>query len=107
MSPTTTIGLSRKPFNWRVLAILVAAIFISVILVTPYTLSMQADTLKAAKLPLPLEILLPIQWLQTTIIYGVFAAIGLLVAGRIGLGLPLLESWVTGKPEWDRLRKYV
>jgi membrane protease YdiL (CAAX protease family) len=107
MSNTTTIDLTRKPYNWRVLAILVVAILIGVILVTPYALSLQADTLKTAQLPLPLAILLPIQWLQTTILYGVLAAIGLFVAGRIGLGLPFLESWLAGKPDWKRLRTYV
>jgi len=107
MSDTTTTRLVRKPYNWRVLAILVIAILISVILLTPYELSLQAGTLKTAHLPLPLAILLPIQWLETTLLYGVLAAIGLLVAGRIGLGLPFLESWLAGKPEWMRVRKFV
>lgn len=106
MGSTMPSRVARKRFNWRVLAILVVAILISVILITPCSLSLQGETLKTAKLPLPLEILLPIQWIQTTIIYGVLAAIGLVVAGRIGLGLPLLESWLAGKPEWDRLHKY-
>lgn len=104
---STTIGVMRKPFNWRLLSILVLAILVSVILVTPYTLSLQAATLKNTPLPLPLPILLPIQWLQTTIFYGILAAIGLWVAGRIGLGLPFLESWLAGRPEWDRVRRFV
>lgn len=105
MSTTTTID-SKKPFNWRLLAVLVVAILLSVIMITPYILTLQAETLKTAPLPMPLEVLLPIQWLQTTAIYGVLAAIGLVIASRIGLGLPLLESWLAGKPEWGRLRKY-
>lgn len=107
MSNISAIGLTPKPYNLRVLAILVVAILVSVILITPYALSLQAESLKTAQLPLPLAILLPIQWLQTTILYGALAAIGLFIAGRIGLGLPFLESWLAGKPEWKRLRRYV
>ncbi|MCW5850607.1 MAG: CPBP family intramembrane metalloprotease [Anaerolineae bacterium] len=104
---STTIGVTPKPYDWRILAILVAAILVSVILVTPYTLSLQAATLKNTPLPLPLSILLPIQWIQTTILYGILAAIGLWVAGRIGLGLPFLESWLAGRPAWERVRRFV
>jgi membrane protease YdiL (CAAX protease family) len=98
---------SRKPYNWRLLIILVVAILVSVILITPYSLSLQANTLATAKLPLPLTLLLPIQWLETTVVYGIVAAIGLFIAGRIGLGLPFLESWLAGKPDWARVRKFV
>jgi hypothetical protein len=88
------------------LGILVAAIFLSVILITPYALAIQPK-LKTAKLPLPLSLLMPIQWVTTTLLYGIIAAIGLAVAGRIGLGLPFLESWLAGKPDWAHLRRFV
>jgi membrane protease YdiL (CAAX protease family) len=99
--------VSRKSYNWRLLVILVVAILVSVILITPYSLSLQANALATAKLPLPLTLLLPIQWLETTVVYGIVAAIGLFIAGRIGLGLPFLESWLAGKPDWARVRKFV
>jgi hypothetical protein len=107
MSNETPSGLARRSYDWRLLGILVAAILVSVILVTPYALAIQANTLKTAKLPLPLPLLVPIQWVGTTVLYGIIAAIGLAVAGRIGLGLPFLESWLAGKPDWAHLRKFV
>ena len=97
---------NHKPYNWRLLGILVIAVLVSVILITPYSLTLQSKALATAKLPMPLVILLPIQWLQTTILYGLLAAIGLFIANRIGLGLPFLESWLAGKPEWERVRKF-
>jgi membrane protease YdiL (CAAX protease family) len=97
---------TRKPYPWRILAILIAAIFVSVILITPYSLTLQGATLKNIQLPIPIWLLLPIQWLQTTLMYGVLAALGLLIAGRIGLGLPFIESWLAGKPDWARVRRY-
>jgi hypothetical protein len=106
MSNQTPSGLAPRPYNWRLLGILVAAILVSVILITPYALAIQPK-LKTAKLPLPLPLLVPIQWVGTAVLYGIIAAIGLTVAGRIGLGLPFLESWLAGKPDWAHLRKFV
>lgn len=107
MSGETTLGTARKPYNWRLLMILVAAVLVSTILVTPYVLTLEAPTLKTAKLPLPLTLLLPVQWLETAVLYGILAAIGLFIAGRIGLGLPFLESWLAGKPDWGLVRRFI
>ncbi|MCB0109477.1 MAG: hypothetical protein KDE53_26325, partial [Caldilineaceae bacterium] len=100
-------NVTRKPFPWRLWGILVAAILVSVILVTPYALSLQQYSLQNAQLPMPLYLLLPLQWAQTTILYGLVAALGLLIAGRIGLGLPFLESWLAGQPDWARVRRFL
>jgi len=101
MSDTTTIGLGGKPYNWHLLGILVVAMFVSTILVTPYALAIQGDTLKNIKLPLPLALLMPIQWVAGTLFCGILAAVGLVVARRIGLGLPFLEGWLARKPDWS------
>ena len=106
MKNETSMDKTRKPFNWRLLAVLVIAILVSVILITPYSLALQSESLKTAKLPLPLPILLPIQWMETTVLYGILAAIGLVIANRIGLGLPVIESWLVGKPDWPLVRKF-
>ena len=106
MSSETT-GAARKPYNWRLLIILMAAVLVTVIMVTPYTLTLEAATLSTAKLPIPLAILLPLQWAETTVLYGILAAIGLFIAGRIGLGLPFLESWLAGKPDWGLVRRFI
>jgi hypothetical protein len=106
MSDGTSIGLARKPYNWRLLSILVVAILVSTILVTPYALALQADTLKNLKLPLPLPVLIPIQWLGNTVFCGLLGGLGLAVAGRIGLGLPFLEGCLAGKPDWAYLRRF-
>ena len=103
---TISTNSTQKPYNWRLLFVLTGLILVSVIFITPYSLTLQAEALKNTPLPMPLAVLLPIQWAQTTIIYGVIAAIGLVVAGRVGLGLPFLESWLAGKPEWERVKKF-
>lgn len=106
MSDTTAIGLGERPYNWRLLGILVVAMLVSTIMVTPYALAIQGDTFKNIKLPLPLAWLIPIQWVAGTLFCGILAAVGLAVARRIGLGLPFLESWLAGKPDWPCLRAF-
>jgi membrane protease YdiL (CAAX protease family) len=100
MSNETSIGSARTPYNWHLLAILVAAILVGVILVTPYSLALQGESLKMSPALL-------IGWVVGTAQFGIIAAIGLAVAGRIGLGLPFLESWLAGRPDWLRVRKFV
>ena len=96
----------RRPYNWRLLGTLVVAVLVTTILVTPYALAIQGDTFKDIKLPLPLALLIPIQWVAGTLFCGILAAVSLAIAGRIGLGLPFLESWLAGKPDWPYLRAF-
>jgi membrane protease YdiL (CAAX protease family) len=98
--------VARSCFNWRLLGILLLAIGVSTILVTPYALAIESPALRGAKLPLPLWVLIPIEWIASTLAYGILAALGLLIAGRIGLGLPLLESWLVGHPIWPLARRF-
>ena len=106
MSDTTPIGLTGRPYNWRLLGILVVAMFVSTVLVTPYALAIQSDTLKHLKLPMPLALLIPIQLFTSTLFCGLLAAVGLAIARRIGLGLPFLESWLARKPDWPYFRSF-
>lgn len=81
--------------NWKLFWILLGASIFGVIAVIPYALTFQADSLK--ELPMPLHILLPIQILQNVVVYAVFIFIGLYLAKKVGLGVPILESWLEGK----------
>jgi len=100
MGNETSIRSARTPYNWRLLAILVGATLVSVMLLTPYSSALQGQSLKMSPALL-------IGWVVMTAQVAIMAAIGLAVAGRIGLGLPFLESWLAGRPDWVGLRKYV
>lgn len=104
---TKAVDHTRPGFPWRLWGILVAAILVSVILITPYVLSLQQFSLQDAELPMPLYLLLPLQWAQSVILYGIIAALGLIIARRIGLGLPFLESWLAGRPDWALVRRFL
>ena len=105
MNESTPKLPNRAPYNWRLLLVLVAAMLLSTILCTPYALTIQEHSLKDLKLPLPLAVLIPIEWMGGTLLCGTLAAIGLAIASRIGLGLPFLEGWLLRKPDWPYLRR--
>lgn len=94
----------KKPFNWKIFFILLAASVFGLIAVLPYTLALQADTLAKVKLPLPLPLLLTLQVAENVVLFAIAIAIGLLFANEIGLGTPILEARLKGEPVMDKLR---
>ena len=81
---------TTKPFNWKIFFILLAACLWGVIAVMPYTLDLQKNVLD--QVPVPLWVLLIVQGLQSVILFAIASGLGLLLASRIGLGLPILEE---------------
>jgi membrane protease YdiL (CAAX protease family) len=97
--------MGRKPFNWREFFILWVAGVLGVIAVLPYTLTLQAPMLeKMPPLPIPLTVLVAIQMVQNAVLVAIAVGLGLLLAGRIGLGAPLLEARLAGEAVSQRLR---
>jgi hypothetical protein len=88
--------VTKPRFNWKMFLILWLASILGVIAVIPYTLTLQGA--QARNLPMPLEVLIPIQVAENAIIFGVAAALGLFFAYRCGLGVPLLDAWTRGEP---------
>ena len=80
--------------NWKLFIILLIASILGVIAVFPYTLTLQGGL---TQLPVPLYVLLTAQIIQSTIIFAVAIFIGLNLAKKVGLDLPILEGWLEGK----------
>jgi len=90
--------------NWRVFLLLWIAVILSVIAILPYSLSLQSNLLQTLKLPIPLPMVITLQVLQSTILFAVAIFGGLLFAGRVGLGTPILEALTRGETVPDRVR---
>lgn len=97
-----TLEVNRK-FDWKVLALLIAAGLVGFVAVLPYTLTLEAEAIRKATLAIPLPLLLVLQGIQALIIVAVIGGLGYFLATRIGLGLPFIEGALNGKPIWDRL----
>lgn len=100
----TSVQLAvNRPFRWRLFFIVWAACIFGIVAVLPYTLALQGESLAQAELPMPLPALLAIQVAQSAVMFAIAAGVGLLLASKIGLGLPFLEGWLDGTPIWEKL----
>ncbi len=94
-----------RRFNWKVFLILWLGSIVGVIALLPYVLTLQGALL--ANLPLPLEVLLPLQIAQNAILFAIAIALGMFFAYRCGLGAPLLEALTRHEPPPLRLKDFV
>jgi len=90
--------------NWKVFFILWIAAVLSTIALTPYALELQASALTSLELPFPLPVLLIIQTVQNAILFAIMIFLGMLLAKRIGLGTPILDSVSQGESVSDKFR---
>jgi|SRR5688572_5308362 len=94
----------NKSFNWKVFFILWVATIMAVIAIIPYSLELQGGALQSLELPISLPALIAIQIVQSVLMFGVLIAAGLFFAGRIGLGVPILEARIRGESVADKVR---
>lgn len=90
--------------NWKVFWILWIAAIISALLILPYSLELQSPAIDLSLIPIPLPVLIAIQTVQTAILFAIIIFLGLLLAKRVGLGTPILDSMTRGESVADRLR---
>jgi membrane protease YdiL (CAAX protease family) len=90
----------KRPFPWKVYLLILLATLLTNIAVQPYQLAIQGMTYDPSDLPSLLQSIG-----LNTIIYGAFAAIGLYLATRIGLGLPYLERLFPKGKVWGNFRR--
>lgn len=91
-----------KGFNWRIFFVLWGASILGAVSILPYALTLQAAVLR--NLPIPIETLILASIVQSAILFGLAIFIGLLLAKRTGLELPILEAKLAGQAVGEQLR---
>lgn len=92
-------AITMSAFFWPEFFILFGAAVIGIVCVMPYSLELSHEVLAkaVARIHRPLWVLLLLQSLQGIVLLGVATAAGLLIAPRIGLGVPLLMRSLAGQ----------
>lgn len=91
--------------NWKLFIILLIASIFGVITIFPYSLTLQGISIQNP--PVPLYIMLTASIIQNAVIFAVAIIIGLILAKKIGLGLPILEGWLEGREVKSYLKSIV
>ncbi|WP_414469287.1 CPBP family glutamic-type intramembrane protease [Methanobacterium sp. ACI-7] len=85
--------------KWKLFIILLVASIFGWFAVLPYTITLQSSVFQ--NLPVPISVLLAVQFIQSLIIFVIAIYAGLYFAKKVGLGLPIIEGWLEGKPVKD------
>jgi Type II CAAX prenyl endopeptidase Rce1-like len=97
----------KKPFNWKIFFILLAASIVGVVAVLPYTLAIQGSRLSELNLPIPIWLLISLQVAQSAVLFAVIILLGMLAANRVGLGMPVLEAGLQGEPVGQKIKTFL
>ena len=83
--------------HWRVFGVLMLGAVLGAVALLPYTLAVLSRP-PAPPGPLPLALLVVASVVQTVVLTGIAAGLGLWLGDRVGLGAPLLRDWLGGDP---------
>ncbi|GAB6056511.1 CPBP family intramembrane metalloprotease [Methanobacterium movens] len=86
---------------WKLFIILLLASILGAAAITPYTLTLQGI---GPDLPVPFYVLLLGTVIQNALIFAVFIFLGLKIAKKVGLGLPVLEDYLEGREVKSKLK---
>src|SRR5882724_2279642 len=91
---------SSGPYPWRLFWLLFTAGILAALAILPLASDMLGAVLSKMELPnVPLPLLILVGAVQNLALFALVVWLGLKLSRSLGLGAPLLESWVTGKSE--------
>ena len=91
---------SSQPFPWRLFWLLFTAGILGALAISPLAWEMLGGVLSKMERPsIPLPLLILVGVVQNLALFALVVWLGLKLSRSLGLGAPLLESWVTGKSE--------
>ena len=94
-----------RKFPWRVFWLLLIASIASVVAAVPMVLELFRPLIKSQPpSPLPLSLIIVLGAAQNLVLLSVAIGVGLLLARKLGLGTPLLESWLYRRKQLATVR---
>ena len=91
---------SSRPYPWCLFWLLFTAGILAALAILPLAWDMLGPVLSKMERPnIPLPLLILVGAVQNLALFALVVWLGLKLSRSLGLGAPLLESWVTGKSE--------
>lgn len=94
----------KRSFNWKLFLVVWGAAVAGAIALLPYALTLQSAMLETIDLPMPSWLLILLSLFQSAVLLAFATGIGLLLARRVGLGLPIVERWLKKEQIGQSLR---
>lgn len=89
-----------QAYPWRLFWLLFTAGILGALAISPFAWDLLGPVLSKMERPsVPLPVLILVGVVQNLALFALVVWLGLKLSRSLGLGAPLLESWVTGKPE--------
>jgi hypothetical protein len=89
--------MPEHKYPWRIFWLLLFASIAGMIGVLPYIFSLFGKLLELDNLTMPLPVFAAVQVMHSTIVFGMAIVLGLLLAPKVGLEIPLLGEWLYHK----------
>jgi hypothetical protein len=90
-------ALTERPrYPWKIFWLLLLGSAVGVAALLPYLLAFFQKVLSANPLPMPLPVLITVQVMQNTILFAAFISLGLVLAPKAGIEMPILQRWFYG-----------
>lgn len=98
---------TRRSWNWKVFLVLLALVIPAAFAILPFAINLYSAYGEPGTAVAPDWVTLVLDVLVNIALVVLLGAIGLVLANRIGLGLPFVESWVKGETPPRRFRSIV
>ena len=87
-------------YPWKLFWLLAAGCLLGFAAALPYVYALFPAMVARGRLPMPLPVLVTVQLMQSTIVFGGIVALGILLARKVGIEAPILKGWLyrTGTP---------
>lgn len=81
-------------YPWKLFWLLVGACLLGFAAALPYVYALFPQMVARGPLPMPLPVLVTVQLMQSTIIFGGIVVLGILLARKAGIEAPILQGWL-------------
>lgn len=81
-------------YPWKLFWVLVIACLLGFGAALPYVYALFPSMVARGALPMPLPVLVTVQLMQSTIVFGGIVALGILLARKVGIEVPILRGWL-------------
>jgi hypothetical protein len=95
--PSRRATTDRPRFPWKIFWVLLLASVLGVAALFPYLLSLFQRIIAARPLAMPLPALITVQVMQNVILFAGFISLGLVLAPKAGIEMPILQRWFYGR----------